>query len=118
MDAQHQRLVALINDLHGGMKKRQSKDELGRIFGGLLDYTRTHFTAEEVLLQRAGYPGLATQKRSHDAFVKKVEDLRARHMSGALFVSSETMTFLKDWLQNHILKEDRAYVAHVNKAAA
>jgi hemerythrin len=113
MDAQHQRLVALINDLHEAMKSRQAKDELKRVLAGLADYTRTHFVAEEALLDRAGYAGLATQRRSHDAITKKLDELRAKHEAGTLFVSTETMTFLEDWLQTHILREDRAYAPHV-----
>lgn len=51
MDDQHRKLVDLINDLHGAMKLGQGRQKLGTILDALVDYTRTHFRSEELLMK-------------------------------------------------------------------
>ena len=52
IDAQHQKLIALINDLHDAMKTGKAKDVLGKILSDLTDYTVYHFGNEERLSRR------------------------------------------------------------------
>ena len=80
----------------------------------LLDYTVYHFSTEEALFKTHGYPEAIKHKKEHDALTTQALDLKARYSKGDLFLSNETMTFLKDWLNNHIIGSDKRYSAFLN----
>ncbi|MBU1218169.1 bacteriohemerythrin [Myxococcota bacterium] len=108
-DNQHKQLIAIINELHDAMKERRAKDVLSGIFLKLENYTKTHFHHEITVLKSAGYPDLSEHENQHRVLIEKLADLREKFDSGSLFVSTETMNFLKDWLVNHIMGHDKKY---------
>ena len=113
IDSQHKKLIELINALHAAMKSGKAKDELGNILAKLADYTVIHFRDEEAVQAEANYPKLEEHKKIHADLVSQVVDLKEKFDKGAFMLSLETMTFLKDWLNTHILKEDKAYVSYL-----
>jgi hemerythrin len=114
IDRQHQKLVALINELYTAMESGKGKQAVSAAIVGLVNYTETHFAYEEKLLASHTYPALAAQKKEHEAFVAKVKDFKAKAESGNIGLTLQVGSFLKDWLTNHILKSDMAYSTHLN----
>ena len=80
----------------------------------LADYTHFHFSAEEQLLERAQYPDLAAHRAQHRVFVNKVKQFQQDLHTTTAGQASAVVTFLKDWLTNHILQTDKQYSAHLN----
>lgn len=113
MDAQHKKLVGMINDLHDAMKDGNGKESLGRTLDGLIDYAGMHFADEEKLMAKVNFAELPAHKLEHEAFVKKALKLQADFHSGEVVMSFTVMEFLKDWLLNHILKVDKKYGANL-----
>jgi hemerythrin len=109
MDKEHLVWIGLINDLHEAMRSGQGKNKVGEVMDGLVAYTRTHFAHEEIMLTQSTYPDLATHKQIHKDLIKKVEDLQKKQRDGSLTLSMEVMSFLKDWLINHIQSVDIKY---------
>jgi hemerythrin-like metal-binding protein len=109
IDQQHKTLVDLINRLHDAMKGGRGAEITGPILSELVQYTATHFSAEEALFAAHKYPGALAHKRVHDDLRKQVEQLKEQSASGRAFISIELMAFLKDWLQNHIQGQDLQY---------
>jgi len=72
-------------------------------------YTRDHFSAEEEMMARAAYPGLAEHQTRHRDLTSKVERYVARFERGEIALNAHLLHFLRDWLTNHIQKEDLAY---------
>jgi hemerythrin len=58
IDAQHQQLVGLVNELHAAMLQGNGNDALGRILSELVRYAGSHFSYEEAMLQQRGYSSL------------------------------------------------------------
>jgi methyl-accepting chemotaxis protein len=109
MDEQHKRLVGLINRLYAGLKTGKANEVLAGILEELVDYTKTHFAAEESFLQMHRYEGLEEQRRLHARLIEQVEDIRDRYAQG-YSLGTETINFLKnDWLMKHILHVDTRY---------
>ncbi len=108
MDGQHHRLVDLVNELYGAMRQGRGNDAIGGILDGLIDYTATHFSDEEALMQVHKFPGLEAHKQIHKDLVTTALDIQKRFRAGQP-ISSETMNFLKGWLVNHIQQMDRQY---------
>jgi hemerythrin-like metal-binding protein len=109
MDKQHMRLIDLINKLNDALSEGRSREVIGTILNELANYTVTHFKAEEVMMEKAGYPDLENHKPLHVAFVKKVTDFKQSFDSGQGMVSRDLMIFLKDWLVDHIQGVDKKY---------
>jgi len=114
MDREHQRLIDIINNLYAAMRSGRSKDAIGSILDELIDYTKTHFAHEEKLMQEANYDGLDEQKRSHVSLVSQVVEIQQKYRSGTA-LGQEVMSFLKDWLINHIQGLDKKYGPVMNK---
>jgi hemerythrin len=108
-DHEHQRLFALVNELGGAMKQGRSKEMIEKILRGLADYTRTHFANEERMLDKYGYPEIASQKAQHAEFVRKVAEFQDRMAKGSVTLGVDVMGFLSQWLVNHIQGEDQKY---------
>ena len=115
IDRQHKMLVDNINELWRAMKDGEAREVIGGILKGLVDYTKVHFTYEEDLMEKHGYPGLAHQKKTHQIFVQKVSDFEEKNKQGKFMLSIEVMNYLKEWLQKHILVTDKKYTAFFNE---
>jgi hemerythrin-like metal-binding protein len=114
MDAQHKKLVGMINRLAECHAARSSgrSDAFHEVLSQMCDYTQVHFESEEDYLQRIGYPQLADHKVEHDAFVGK---MTAFSMAATDGVQDEAAVhrYLKGWLLSHILESDMQYRAFV-----
>lgn len=114
IDTQHQRLVAMINELNDAMVQGRGKDVIGKIIGGLATYTATHFATEERHFDRYGYPATATHKQEHRDFTTKVGEFKQGFDEGRLGLSVSVMNFLSDWLRSHIKGSDMQYSPFLN----
>lgn len=107
IDNQHKRLVELVNELHEAMRLGKANEILGKILDGLIEYTKVHFSTEELLMKQHAYPEMPFHKVKHDDLVKQVLDLQNKMKSGQPVMSVPVMNFLKDWLTKHILEVDK-----------
>ncbi len=108
-DAQHKKLVGLINHLHESMSLGKGKDVLGQVLNDLIEYTITHFADEEAALKKYGFHGYSIQLAEHHSLTAKVLDLQRKLSSGEAVLSIDIMKFLKEWLTHHILETDKQY---------
>jgi methyl-accepting chemotaxis protein len=108
-DEQHKKLVGLINKLHRSMKTRSAGSTIGQILNELVNYTKTHFKAEEDAMRKHGYPGLAEQQRQHQDLIQQVAATQKKLASGNAMLSMDVMDFLKNWLIKHIQGSDKEY---------
>jgi methyl-accepting chemotaxis protein len=109
IDDQHKKLVAMVNELHRAMKLKKSNSVIGSILDRLVDYTVTHFGTEEEFFARYGYPEEKAHVEIHRKLVAQVVDIQKKFKAGEAMVSMELMSFLKDWLVNHIQGTDKKY---------
>ena len=109
IDEQHKKLIGMVNEPHSAMGSGKGKETLGKVLAGLIEYTKSHFSAEERFMDRHQYPGYLKHKAEHDAFTKQVLDLQGKYTEGKTVVTVEVMNFLKDWLTTHIQDSDKKY---------
>lgn len=110
VDAQHKKLIELINELYEAMRCGKGMEVMGKILSDLIKYTKTHFTYEEYLMGTYGFPELSSHKSEHQGFTSKVLDFERDFKEGKVGLTVQVMNFLKEWLANHILKIDKKYV--------
>lgn len=114
LDRQHQRLFQIINELYAALEAGETKDSVGRTLHALIDYTRSHFAAEESLMLRNNYPGYAAHKQMHDKLLDKVTEYGLRLNLGEANLAADVLPFLiGDWLMDHITVTDKKYAPYL-----
>lgn len=108
-DDQHKKLVGLINDLYDAMKQGKGREVIDKVLDELVKYAWYHFTTEETLMSKYGYPELQAHKREHEAFKAKIKEFLEKKAKGEITLSVEVISFLKDWLVKHIMGTDKKY---------
>lgn len=113
VDCQHQSLFKALRCLHEALSAGTAQAEIGVILEFLEKYARVHFTDEETLMLRAGFPGLPVHRAEHRDFQIRLHDLRAGHLDEGTAVSQETSRRLFEGFRDHILVQDMAFVRHL-----
>ena len=114
IDDQHKKLVELANSLNDAMKAGNGKETLGAVLGELITYTVTHFAFEERLMETHKYPLSPQHKQEHKDLVKTVGEFSAKFERGDVTLTTEVMTFLRDWLTRHIMNSDKMFGKDLN----
>lgn len=113
IDNQHRRMVAMANAVCEAQLEG-SQAPIGNVLEGLLDYTLSHFTFEETLMEDAGYEFVDAHKRVHRVYAERIEDYRRRFRAGE-DIAEELRAMLLGWLFQHIRHDDWAYVDAVKR---
>ena len=114
MDTQHKVLVELINELHQAMVTGRGKEHLGGILSNLIKYTKSHFSAEEGLMQSNQYPEFTRHRAEHDRFSATVQEFQDKFQKNEVVLTMDVMDFLKEWLSKHIMGVDKRYAPHLH----
>lgn len=109
IDNQHKQLVKIINTLFDAMKQGAGNKVLGRIIGELITYTQTHFSTEEKYFKLFNYKEIDSHIAEHKIFTNEVNKFKTDFDSGKIAMTISVLSFLKDWLLNHIVVEDKKY---------
>lgn len=111
IDQQHKVLVDLINKLYHAMRENRGHHIVDNILKDLADYTSYHFRFEEKQFEAYSYADKVNHKRIHSKLISQITDFQEQLKSGKANVTMDLMSFLVDWLENHILKTDKKYVS-------
>ncbi len=115
IDAQHETLIDLINQLHAAMKQRSEREVLDQLMAALIDHTRTHFDCEERLMLEHRYPGYNAHKQEHERLIQHILALAEQYRRGDLLLSFAVMVDLKGWALVHIERFDLALGVFLNR---
>ncbi len=114
IDYQHRKLVNLINDLYDTNQKQDFKEDLlAIIMDELVKYTQYHFTTEENMMEKVNYINLPSHKDTHHHFVERINFLQSQLLEKKSDIGKDLFEFLRKWLLQHILKEDKDLVYHM-----
>lgn len=117
IDQDHMGLVNLINDLYEAMQDGTGGALLLPIFSALKHYTENHFVKEERFMIENEAPDQMKHFQEHKRMIATLADLERQHRNGEAAISLQTLTFLRDWLKNHICVVDQAMAKKIRKAA-
>ncbi len=111
IDAEHKELFRIVdkaNQLVKSLDSLSGYDNIIQILNELKDYTKEHFADEEEYMEGIHYEGLSAQKRAHEAFVDKLENINLDQIDeNPQEYLQELLEFLLGWLINHILHTDK-----------
>lgn len=111
IDREHEelfRIVAKTSQLVSSCDDSSEYDQIMDILNKLKAYTAEHFRDEEEYMESIGYEGLTAQKRAHEAFIDRLEDVNLDEIdSHPQEYLQKLLEFLLGWLINHILYTDK-----------
>lgn len=118
LDDQHRKWVGMINDLLVGQEKGGdgSGDISLETLTAMLHYARQHFMGEEKYMREICYPGTIAHIRIHNEFYGQVSSRLLAAESGGRVPATELLRFMRGWLLEHILNEDKKYSLHAARA--
>lgn len=111
VDEEHMELFRIIkraNDLITEELLHDKYDEIMSVLEELRDYTKKHFGDEEEYMEKIQYEALDVQKKAHQVFVDKLQNINTEDMDdNQQQYLIDIVDFLLMWLVNHILKMDK-----------
>lgn len=119
IDAQHQKLFSLINNLHNNIKRTDSEEPepLENIILELAAYVDFHFHFEEKYFEEFNYEKTEDHKKQHKFYEDKIKEFNEKYNKGEGEgeVEEEILAFLEDWIKTHIKIKDREYTKCFNE---
>jgi diguanylate cyclase (GGDEF)-like protein/hemerythrin-like metal-binding protein len=109
IDAQHERLFRLANELLDALLSGRPLDEISGFVAGLLAEVIQHFHDEEAILAEKGFPGLADHAGKHAELVAKALELEQAFQAGTLSIGDLFQFLAHDVVALHMLKADREF---------
>jgi len=110
MDEQHRKLFDLANELYRHLiNNSDNRHELEKAITSLVSYAQTHLSDEERLMKAAGYVDYENHKRNHDRILSQVSEMYEQFQRGETLIANQLLTFVANWLVEHIHKVDRGY---------
>lgn len=106
IDSDHQYLLEIINKAEVSLNAVNAA-QLSGLLDELSKYAKSHFEREELLAKAVGYPKADQLHLSHNLLTDQMNTFR--HGLGDSWKQESITaftTFLRDWLINHVIKED------------
>ena len=114
VDKQHRHLVDLMNDLYDAClgEKWELDQKFKDVMKELVDYVMVHFKDEEKIMEAIKYLNLKEHKQTHEGFIKEMLSSVSAYTNGKQLVPNSFVRFLRDWLFNHILIDDKEWARY------
>jgi len=111
IDREHRELFRIVDKANRLVKAYDTLsgyDKIVEILNELKNYTAEHFRDEEEYMESIHYEGLEAQKRAHEAFIDKLEQINYDEIenNGEEYLQ-KLLEFLLGWLINHIMNTDK-----------
>lgn len=107
IDDQHKGLVKMVNEINEGIKGGWGKEARDAILKKLVEYTVVHFSTEESLMNISHYSGADLHKKHHENLIGLVGEYIKKYEEDPNASNYDLLFFLKRWLVEHILKDDK-----------
>lgn len=112
IDREHQHLFMLVKALN--------LDSVEQTVEELLDYVVEHFSNEQALMEKSGYPAFEQHLKLHEEFAGHVADFLGSGEPWTEERVQELRRFLNKWLVGHIMTHDlrfgKWYADHIENS--
>jgi hemerythrin-like metal-binding protein len=113
IDAQHQELVRIINDVFEILSERNSEG-IDSALAQLEVYVTHHLSLEEAYMTETEYPDRENHCAAHREFAARIKELR-NGAEDRKVVALKVGILLDDWRKDHLLTEDQRLFEHVRR---
>lgn len=118
IDAQHRKLVALINDIAGATARGATRGELGGLVRSFCDYAQVHFRTEQSFMDSTDYADYFRQAREHEECAMQALNFYRGYINGENVAVEDFLRFVSTWFVEHTLGVDQTLRAYLEKKAS
>ncbi|MBU0712838.1 bacteriohemerythrin [bacterium] len=110
IDGQNQKMIAIINDFYESIQKGSTVSETESILNRLEDYASAQHPYEEELMKSINFSELEAHQQAHVDFNKRLMNEHQKYQQNrSTYPVHDLSSFLKEWLVNHILQQDKKF---------
>jgi hemerythrin len=109
VDLHHRVLLGLVKAIEAQLGPGGDRAGSASTLSKLLDFTRLHFEAEELVMGLHAYPQAEEHAEAHRRLLAEAGDLRRAHGRGDGPEARRTVERLRGWLLDHVRGPDRAF---------
>ena len=112
---QHRRLGQLVNELATALAAEQRRCcAIRRALSAMINFSEIHFSDQEEFMKLYEYPPelLDLHMAAHLEFLAKLRGVHDNSDGDLMALGPALIARLRDWIEDHILKEDHAYLVH------
>lgn len=118
VDGEHRQLFDAANALMDACTQGQGREQVLRTKAFLNEYVKRHFSSEEQLQKKYGYPGYQAHKNFHDNYCCQLESATALlEQQGATVKTLGDFNHVVGILMGHIRTEDKKMAGHISRQA-
>lgn len=117
-DAEHALQIDLIEALGKAVGEGKSREVGNEILEKLLDYTRVHFLAEELMMRMEGFPGFEAHVSEHGELLAELQKLKALYARSDHPLTYNAVEGLRSWLAGHVRTQDRTLATFLSSRTA
>ena len=118
LDDDHRKLIDIMNELYSSVLECETLHTENKlthqVLQELIAYGDEHFKAEEELMRQYDYPGYPEHKEAHEQFRIRIAELVRQYQQGEVALSFPVFVFVKEWIEEHVLKMDHLYGPYLN----
>ena len=115
MDAHHRIFFRMVRQFSQA-RESNGHDAMKKRIAFLASYVDMHLSAEEKLLQEAGYPDFARHKAAHDEFAMTMHAAETSFVNGQTPIAADSiLQTMQDWLRDHILDEVKEHLVYLQQ---
>lgn len=117
LDAQHQEIFSIINELHRSLLSHDKRSEATSIaIRELLAHAKTHFPDEEQQMLAVNYPDLREHQAAHAELIRKILEIEKRSKETSESMGPDLLGFLIiEWVVTHILVADKKLAPYLKQ---
>ena len=115
IDAEHRLLVMLFRKLDVAIKTSEPRSTIARIVIEVRKFVEFHIVSEENLMRETNYPGFEAHRELHSNLLTDLSIMISKVGTHREF-PDDLLSFVNDWLIDHIAHHDQALARHVRKA--
>ena len=111
IELHHKVQLGLLRAMEHHLVCEGDREEAAETLARLLEFTKVHFDAEELLMRRHRYPGLGEHAVAHRKLFAEALAIGQAHGAGDAGAARITVVRLRAWLVEHIEGADAAFDA-------
>ncbi len=106
IDRHHRGFLDGLNTLFGHLMQGEGRDAVPLMAQLVATTIEPHFAAEETLMRRHNYPGLAAHQTAHRAFISRFREVSQTLEAGRTVDASGFFDFVAGWFKAHMRDHD------------
>ncbi len=102
VDFEHQRLIAMVNDVIADLENAHTDEDLHARLGDIHARIASHFALEEVRMQDMNYPEFDDHKADHERLLDEIRDIMDEVWNSPLSeIEADLALRLDHWFSRH-----------------